>query len=82
LSPATVFYDWLYIKALFGYREWLAKRLQEFQGYTDIEYNPERSLNCQARSCATFIALHRRGALDQAAGSFEFFRELMQAASI
>lgn len=82
LSPATVFYDWLYITALFQYREWLTKRLKEFAGFTDIEFNPERSLNCQARSCATFIALQRRSFLDRAVASFEIFRGLMQSAEI
>jgi hypothetical protein len=82
LSPATAFYDWLYIRALFDYRVWLGKRLKEFRGYTDIEFNPERSLNCQARSCATFVALQRRNVLDEAVGSFESFRHRMQSASV
>lgn len=82
LSPATAFYDWLYITALFRYRDWLEKRLRGFAGYTDIEFNPERSLNCQARSCAAFVALQRRGSLEQAVQSFEFFRELIQSANI
>jgi hypothetical protein len=82
LSPATAFYDWLYLKSLFRYREWLVRRLEEFQGFTDIEFNPERSLNCQARSCATFIALQKRNSLNSSVESFEFFRELIQATSI
>jgi hypothetical protein len=57
-----------------GLRE---KRLAEFKGFTDIEFNPERSLNCQARSCATFIALENSSSLDRAVGSFAGFRELM-----
>ncbi len=81
LSPATAFYDWLYLIALFPHREWL-KRLQACAGFTDIEFNPERSLNCQARSCATFLALQKRGLLDQAAESFETFRGLLQNASV
>jgi hypothetical protein len=82
LSPPTAFYDWLYITALFRYRDWLAKRLKDFAGYTDIEFNPERSLNCQARSCATLIALERRGNLERAVDSFDVFRGLLQSASI
>jgi len=82
LSPATAFYDWLYIKALFTYREWLTKRLKEFRGFTDIEFNPEKSLNCQARSCATFMALHRRNTLDDAVESFDVFRALIQSSSL
>lgn len=81
LSPSTAFYDWLYANALFPHREWL-KRLQQCIGFTDIEFNPERSVNCQARSCATFVALEERGLLDDAMESFEVFRRLLQTASI
>jgi hypothetical protein len=81
LSPTTAFYDWLYISALFPHRDWL-KRLQRCAGFTDIEFNPERSLNCQARSIATFISLEKRNLLDRAMLSFENFKELEQSAAI
>jgi len=80
-SPATVFYDWLYFLALYPHREWIRKR-EEWAGFTDIEFNPDRSLNCQARSFAAFISLQKRGRLDEAAASFERFKEMMQTASI
>lgn len=80
-SPATVFYDWLYFRAIYPHREWLKKR-EEWVGFTDIEFNPERSVNCQARSFAAFISLQRRGRLDEAMSSFDAFRDLMQTASI
>lgn len=72
LIPKTGFYDWIYIKSLFPYREWL-DRLSRYVGFTDIEFNPERSINCQARSCATFVALKSRGILDECVRSPEFF---------
>jgi hypothetical protein len=81
LSPTTVFYDWLYFKALYPHKDWL-KRLQKCAGFTDIEFNPERSFNCQARSCATFISLQKRHLLDEAASSFDKFRSFLQATSI
>lgn len=81
LSPTTVFYDWLYINALYPHREWL-KRLHKCVGFTDIEFNPQRSLNCQARSFATFIALEKRGLLEKTVGSFDLFKNLLQGASI
>lgn len=81
LSPATAFYDWLYVRSLFPHRSWL-RRLQICVGFTDIEFNPERSLNCQARSFATLVALDRRGLLDEAASSFERFRAILVAAGI
>ncbi len=77
LSPATAFYDWLYVNALYPHREWL-ERLDQCVGFTDIEFNPERSLNCQARSCATFVALQRREALDDAMDSFGAFLTLLE----
>ncbi len=81
LTPATVFYDWLYFKALYPHREWLRKR-ESWAGFTDIEFNPERSINCQARSFAAFISLQRRDRLDEARSSFEHFRSLMGAVTV
>jgi uncharacterized protein DUF6977 len=80
-SPSTVFYDWLYFKALYPHREWL-KRRAEWAGFTDIEFNPERSISCQARSFAAFLSLQRRDQLDYAVSSFQNFKSVMQSASI
>ena len=60
LSPTTAFYDYLYLRALcdtFSAEPDLRDSLDEFTGFTDIAYNPKKSLNCQARSCALFVAL-------------------------
>lgn len=81
LSPPTAFYDWLYIRALFPHRDWL-RRLNKCAGFTDIEFNPERSINCQARSCATFVALERRGLLERATSSFPAFVEILAPGSV
>ena len=59
LEPKTIFYDWLYLNALLQHPEH-AKRLLEFEGFTDIEFNPQRSINCQARAAALYVALDRR----------------------
>ena len=40
--------------------------LQPYGAFTDIEFNPKRSINCQARSCALFLALRYRNLLDEA----------------
>jgi hypothetical protein len=61
--------------------EWL-KRLYNRVGFTDIEFNPERSLNCQARSFATFVALEKRGILDETIHSFDRFRSLLETVAI
>lgn len=72
LEPMTAFYDWLYLNAIYPERVWL-KRLSKLDGFTDIEFNPEKSVNCQARSCALFVSLQGRDVLDEALRSFEAF---------
>ncbi|MFN0179619.1 MAG: DUF6977 family protein [Gemmatimonadales bacterium] len=72
LEPVTGFYDWLYIGALYPHREWLT-RLYRYAGFTDIEFNPARSVNCQARSCALFVALMLTGLLDEVVKSPQAF---------
>lgn len=79
--PKTAFYDWLYIRALFPHRKYLA-RLLAYAGFTDIEFNPEKSLNCQARSCATFVALDKKGMLDVALESPRSFIEVLLPDSV
>jgi hypothetical protein len=64
-EPKTAFYDWLYSRALAPHREYL-ESLCEYDGFTDIEFNPNKSINCQARSCALFVSLVRKGLLDHA----------------
>jgi hypothetical protein len=76
LEPKTVFYDWLYCSFLSEYRDW-APKLYGYAGFTDIEFNPHRSINCQARSAALFLSLMKRGELDEALRSpSEFIRAL------
>lgn len=77
LSPRTAFYDWLYITALTQHPE-LAEQLLEYDAFTDIEFNPKRSVNCQARAAALYVALRRRGLLEQAMASQESFLATIQ----
>jgi len=81
LYPKSVFYDWLYANAIFPEREWL-RRLGKMDGFTDIEFNPSKSVNCQARSCAFFVALEKRDLLDQVMQSFDRFAELQRASAL
>jgi hypothetical protein len=85
LVPQTVFYDWLYLTAIYPHREWLKERLAErekFVGFTDIEFNPSKSINCQARSCALFIALIKRELYDSALQSPKSFVETMRGSGL
>jgi hypothetical protein len=80
LRPPTVFYDWLYLTSIYPYREWLHDRLTgrvNYAGFTDIEFNPSKSINCQARSCALFVALMQTGLLEGAIASPERFIKTM-----
>lgn len=64
-EPITAFYDWLYLTALLQNRD-LAEQLLDYKGFSDIAFNPERSVNCQARTAAIFVTLSLRGDIDQA----------------
>ena len=64
LEPKTAFYDWLYINAL-NQNKQFHELLLNYQAFTDIEFNPKKSINCQAYSVALFVALAKRNLLDQ-----------------
>jgi hypothetical protein len=65
LEPKTAFYDWLYINAL-AKNEWIAEQLVNYDAFTDIEFNPKKSINCQAYSVALFRALTMRNLIQDA----------------
>jgi Family of unknown function (DUF6977) len=71
-----MFYDWLYVTAIYPHREWL-ERLYSYSGFTDIEFNPGTSINCQARSCALFVSLMKNRLLQHAVASPQAFTELI-----
>jgi hypothetical protein len=62
LHPRTAFYDWLYINALHKHPE-LAEQVLTYRAFSDIAFNPERSINCQAYAAALYVSLHERGLL-------------------
>jgi hypothetical protein len=63
-----------YISAIFPHRDYLV-RLKDYAGFTDIEFNPEKSVNCQARSCAIFVTMMTKGILEVALKSPRNFIE-------
>lgn len=81
LEPQTAFYDWLYINALKKKPD-LAERLLDYSAFTDIEFNPERSINCQAYSAALFTSLYKRGILHEATATREAFLRTIRNATI
>lgn len=76
LEPTTLFYDWLYINAIYPHSQWL-ERLYVYAGFTDIEFNPNKSINCQARSCALFVSLMKNNLLSRAVVSPQAFMNLI-----
>lgn len=79
LEPKTAFYDWLYITSLYEHRDWLRRHLMKYAGFTDIEFNPEKSINCQARSCALLVTLLKNEWIDEAVSSPTAFIRLLDS---
>ena len=67
LEPKTAFYDWVYINTL-GKNEHLVEQLYQYDAFTDIEFNPNKSINCQAYSVALFRALTMRSLIGDVLG--------------
>lgn len=79
LYPPSLFYDWIYLNAL-KRRPKLAREVLNYDVFTDIEFNPNKSINCQARSCALFVSLSRAGLLEEMLASKTVFVEKMSNA--
>lgn len=61
LEPKSLFYDWLYLNVLFSDRNSdLREELfdNHFDAFSDIEFNPNKSFSCQARTLALCVSLY------------------------
>lgn len=76
LKPRTLFYDWLYINAL-NQNEVVADQVLKYAGFTDIEFNPKKSINCQAYSAALYVSLSFSSLLSDALESPSVFEEIL-----
>ena len=72
--PKTLFYDWMYCQALYSDKE-LMSSIINYDFFTDIEFNHEKSLNCQARSAAIFVSLYQKGLLEECLADIVKFEE-------
>jgi hypothetical protein len=54
------FYNWLYLNAL-DQNEEIKQSILSYDVFTDIEFNPKKSYNCQAYSAALFSSIIQRG---------------------
>lgn len=76
LEPKTLFYNWLYINAL-NLNTPLNSEILKYNAFTDIEFNPNKSINCQAEAAALYISLEKSGLLSQALSSVLNFKEIV-----
>ncbi len=76
LEPKTLFYDWIYINAVYQNKR-LRKKITEYDAFTDIEFNPKKSINCQAKAAALYVSLYRRGLLEKALESVENYKQII-----
>jgi hypothetical protein len=81
LEPKTAFYDWVYINTLIKNPQ-LVERLSPFDAFTDIEFNPDRSINCQAYSLALYKALAATNQLEQALKGKDEFLKIVSSGAV
>lgn len=77
LEPKTAFYDWVYINTL-AKNENLAEQLGQYDAFTDIEFNPNKSINCQAYSVALFRAFTMRSLISDILGDKEAYFDIIK----
>lgn len=75
-EPKTYFYNWLYINTLHLYEK-LTEQLIEYNAFTDIAFNPQKSINCQAEAAAIYVSLQKQGLLQEALKSKEAFLDIV-----
>lgn len=66
LEPKSLFYDWLYVNVLFSERNLeLREKFFEmkFDAFSDIEFNPNKSFSCQARTLALCVSLYENDSI-------------------
>lgn len=72
VEPLTAFYDWLYVNAL-KQNPHLHEDVMQYQAFTDIAFNPKKSIHGAAYALAMFVALKKRDLLDKVEDLSVFF---------
>ena len=75
-EPKTLYYDWIYINALHSNNH-LRNLVLKYSSFTDIEFNPTKSFNCQARSAALYVSLTNLQEIERVIGSPDYYQKLM-----
>ena len=55
----------------------LAEQILEYDAFTDIVFNPKRSINCQAEAAAIYVSLQKQNLLDEALKNKESFLDIV-----
>lgn len=76
IEPKTYFYNWLYINTLHLNKE-LGDKLVKYDAFTDIEFNPKKSINCQAEAAAIYVSLRKQELLKEALKDREAFKNVV-----
>ena len=76
LLDVSYFYNWLYINAL-HLHDSFTEQLLGYNAFTDIEFNPQKSINCQAEAAAVYVSLRKQGLLDEALKNKDSFKEIV-----
>lgn len=63
-EPKTFFYDWMYINTVLNQRN-LLEQIIQYDSFTDIEFNPKKSFNCQAKAAALLVSLHMNNHIEK-----------------
>ncbi len=76
-EPKTAFYDWMYINTIYHNHIDIVDDLLHYKVFSDIEFNPKKSINCQARTCAILVSLVDSNLIEKALGSPDVFKKIV-----
>lgn len=72
LIPRTAFYDYLYISVLMENKD-LWDEIDKNNAFSDVWFNPDEKINCQAEAVAIFKGLRQSGNLENTMKSYDDF---------
>lgn len=75
-EPMDYFYNWIYSSAIYSHKNYIMQ-CYEYDAFTDVEFNPQKSYNCQARTVAILRGLIGAGKLDKAMESPETYLDIV-----
>ncbi len=76
LVPRNFFYNWLYIRGVSANPE-LADELMTYDSFTDITFIPKKCSVCSAEAAAFYVALRKKGLLEEALRDRESFARIL-----